>query len=317
MYDPSMRVLTVLEILQARGTATTKELAERLEVSERTVQRYVARLQDLGVPVTSTRGRGGAYSLARGFRMQPLMFNTEEALAVALGLKALRELGVTSTLPAVSGVEAKLERVLPEDVWNRMQAISKILDLVEQPWKPLIDFVMIGQLAAAIQAQHEVDIKYVNYQAVASERTIQPYGLVRENNSWFLVAYCLMRQDTRLFRLDRIKEITQRAETFERPKGMDVRAYVESQLMNLPALWRTEVWVGASHETLNYDLIPSRSQVTAEDSGIVLRCNVDNLEQHAAMLLALGQRIEIREPTELVAAFASIAERAQTLALSG
>ena len=88
--------------------------------------------------------------MARGFRMQPLMFNTEEALAVALGLKALRELGVSSALPAVSGVEAKLERVLPEDVWNRMQAISKILDLVEQPWKPLIDFASIAERARTL-----------------------------------------------------------------------------------------------------------------------------------------------------------------------
>ena len=93
MYDPSMRVLTVLEILQAKGTATTEELVNRLEVSERTLQRYIARLQDLGVPVASTRGRGAAYTLERGFRMQPLMFNSEEALAIALGLKALRQLG--------------------------------------------------------------------------------------------------------------------------------------------------------------------------------------------------------------------------------
>ena len=111
--------------------------------------------------------------------------------------------------------------------------------------------------------------------------------------------------------------MTQRVEKFERPKGLDVRAYVESQLINLPARWRTEVWIGTSHETLNYDLIPSRSQVAAENGGTVLRCNVDDLEQHAAMLLALGQRIEIREPAELITAFTSIAERAWTLALAG
>jgi predicted DNA-binding transcriptional regulator YafY len=108
MYDPSMRVLTILEILQAKGRVTASELAARLEVSSRTVQRYIARLQDLGVPVTSTRGRGAEYRLKSGFRMPPILFSNEEAFAVALGLSALQHLGLTALAPAVVGVETKL-----------------------------------------------------------------------------------------------------------------------------------------------------------------------------------------------------------------
>ena len=84
MYDPIMRVLTVLEILQARDHVSGAELAERLEVNLRTVQRYIARLQDLSVPVESVRGVGGYYRLKPGFRLPPLMFTDEEAFAVAL-----------------------------------------------------------------------------------------------------------------------------------------------------------------------------------------------------------------------------------------
>ena len=100
VYDPSMRVLTVLELLQARESVTGPELARRLEVSLRTVQRYVARLQDLGIPVQSSRGVGGAYRLRPGFRLPPLMLEqiqllqrsaneTAEAMA---RLKTLRDL---------------------------------------------------------------------------------------------------------------------------------------------------------------------------------------------------------------------------------
>ena len=104
MYDPSMRVLTVLELLQSREEVTGAELARRLEVSPRTVQRYVARLQDLGIPVEGRRGVGGAYRLKPGFQLPPLMFTGEEALALALGLRALTHLGLHALAPAAQGV---------------------------------------------------------------------------------------------------------------------------------------------------------------------------------------------------------------------
>ena len=89
MYDPTVRVLTVLELLQTHGRMSGGDLAAHMEVSVRTVQRYIARLQDLGIPVASSRGPGGSYRLKPGFRLPPLMFGTEEAFAVALGLDAL------------------------------------------------------------------------------------------------------------------------------------------------------------------------------------------------------------------------------------
>jgi predicted DNA-binding transcriptional regulator YafY len=110
MYDPIMRVLTVLEILQARDHASGSELASRLEVNLRTVQRYIARLQDLGVPVESVRGVGGFYKLKPGFRLPPLMFTDEEAFALALGLRGLRHLGLSAFAPATEGAAAKLAR---------------------------------------------------------------------------------------------------------------------------------------------------------------------------------------------------------------
>src|SRR4029079_10065830 len=98
---------TVLELLQARERISGRDLAERLEVSVRTVQRYVMRLQDLGVPVESTRGPGGAARLTPGYRMPPLMLGTEEAFAVALGLDALAHLGLSEVAPAAVGARTK------------------------------------------------------------------------------------------------------------------------------------------------------------------------------------------------------------------
>jgi len=113
MYYPATRLLTVLELLQSRQRISGPELATRLEVDTRTVRRYIMMLQDLGVPVEAERGRYGSYRLRPGFKLPPLMFTDDEALALTLGLLAARKMGLTVAAPAVEGALAKIERVLP------------------------------------------------------------------------------------------------------------------------------------------------------------------------------------------------------------
>ncbi len=161
-------------MLQTKERVPGSELAQRLEVSPRTVQRYVARLQDLGVPVTSTKGRGAAYQLRPSYNMPPLMFSTDEAFAVALGLHALQHIGLTALSPAVVGVESKLERVLPAAIWGRMHTLSAALQLEKQEWIKGIDTAIISDLALAIQARQEVNIKYENHQKRSSRRGVHP-----------------------------------------------------------------------------------------------------------------------------------------------
>ncbi len=104
-----MRVLTTLEILQARDRVTGADLAERLEVDLRTVQRYIVRLRDLNIPVEASPGVGGSYRLRPGFRLPPLLLTNEEAFALSLGLRALRQIGVEAFAPATEGALSNLE----------------------------------------------------------------------------------------------------------------------------------------------------------------------------------------------------------------
>src|SRR6516162_9062271 len=134
MYDPIMRGLTVLEILQARAHASGVDLAKRLEVNPRTVPRYIARLQDLSIPVESTRGVGGAYRLKPGFRLPPMMFTDEEAFALTLGLRALRHLGLATFAPATEGAAAKLGRVLPDALRDGATAVEEVVAVEPGPW---------------------------------------------------------------------------------------------------------------------------------------------------------------------------------------
>src|SRR5215469_10332334 len=121
MYHPTTRVLTVLEMLQSHQTLNGSALAERLEVDPRTIRRYIMMLQDMGIPIEADTGRYGGYRLQPGFKLPPLMFNDEEAIAVILSLLIARQIGLVAAAPAIEGAIAKLERVLPVSMRERIQ----------------------------------------------------------------------------------------------------------------------------------------------------------------------------------------------------
>ena len=124
MYSPTTRVLTVLELLQAHGRLSGPDLAQRLEVDGRTLRRYIRKLEDLGIPVLAERGRYGCYSLMPGFKLPPMVFTDDEALAISLGLVAARGLGLAAAVAAVESAQAKLERVMPAPLKQRVRALG-------------------------------------------------------------------------------------------------------------------------------------------------------------------------------------------------
>src|SRR5579859_3993682 len=152
MYDPIMRVLAVLEILQARDHVTGAELAERLEVDLRTVQRYIVRLKDLSIPIHSSRGVGGAYRLRPGFRLPPLLLTNEEAFALSLGLRALRQIGLSAFAPATEGALAKLGRVLPETLRESIRTVEDVVAIEPGPWVVSTSVEHLIRTASAIRA---------------------------------------------------------------------------------------------------------------------------------------------------------------------
>ena len=310
MYDPSMRVLTVLELLQTRERMSGADLAARLEVSVRTVQRYVARLQDLGVPVTSTRGPGGSYRLKPGFRLPPMMFGTEEAFALTLGLDALTYLGLGEIAPATSGAKAKLERVLPTAVSERAGALRAALELEKPRWIVDADAAVLTRLATAVHARQRVRLRYEARGGALTSREVEPWGLMQHEGRWFLAGHCLLREGRRLFRVDRIGSVERLAETFERPPDFDLRAFVYSSVAFAPQPWKVEVWLAGSPEALEGRVPWGEAVLGAEAGGTRLHCGASDLEEFAVLLLHLGCRLEVRTPKELVQAFRGVAERA-------
>ena len=176
MYSPTTRVLTVLELLQTHGKLSGPELANRLGVDGRTLRRYIGKLEDLGIPVTAERGRYGSYSLIRGFKLPPMMFTEDEAMALSVGLLAARQLGLAEAALAVESAQAKLERVMPAALKNRLRALTETvtLDMRVSPFAS--DNAALLTLSTAAHAHHRVHLHYRSLQGDDTERDFDQAG---------------------------------------------------------------------------------------------------------------------------------------------
>ncbi|MCC4317650.1 helix-turn-helix transcriptional regulator [Streptomyces malaysiensis] len=263
MNRPTARVLALLEILQAGGTRTVADLADRLGVDERTVRRYVGHLIDLDIPVRSVRGRYGGYRLAPGFRMPPLMLTDEEALAVLLGLVAGRRAGlVTTSVAAAESAAAKVRRVLPEALGRRLDALLATADFTA-PARPMAvpETSVLLMLAEAARNRRPVAIGYTAWKGRRSERTVHPYGIVAHSGRWYVTGADSDSGEVRTFRLDRIETATALPGSFDVPEGFDPAGRVLSGLAGVPYLHEVSLRVQGTVEQVRHRLPPGLATV--------------------------------------------------------
>jgi predicted DNA-binding transcriptional regulator YafY len=310
MYDPIMRVLTVLEILQARDHVTGTELAERLEVDLRTIQRYIVRLRDLSIPIESSRGVGGSYRLRPGFRLPPLLFTDEEAFALSLGLRALRQLGLSAFAPATEGALAKLGRVLPDKLRESILTVEDVVAVEPGPWVVSTSAESLVQAATAIRACHRLRFSYRSHTDIRSRREIKPYAVMHSDGRWYLIGYCLSRKALRTFRLDRVMDLEVRPATFKRPAKFDPRSYLKQRMPFIQSDYRIDIWIDMPIEEAKRTFAPWRVATEKDQDGTRLRCGRDRLQLFAAMLLSMGRRIVIYKPADLRETFRELARQA-------
>ena len=314
MYDPIMRVLTVLEVLQARDYVSGAELAERLEVDLRTVQRYIVRLKDLSIPVESSRGVGGAYRLKPGFRLPPLLLTNEEAFALSLGLHSLRQVGLSAFAPATEGALAKLRRVLPEALRESVSTVDDVVAIEPGPWVVTTSVEYLIRAASAIRGGRRIRFDYESREGARSHRQIEPYAVMHTDGRWYLIGYCLSRRAMRTFRLDRVSNLQIGAGTFRRPADFDARSYMQQSMAFFEAQYKIDVWIEMPFAQAKQMFVPWRVAIEEENGGTRLRCGRDRLEMIAAMLLSTGGRILVNEPAELRDTFRNLARQALTAA---
>jgi len=314
MYHPTTRVLTVLELLQSHPRISGPDLAARLEVDVRTARRYITQLQDMGIPIEAERGRYGAYMLRPGFKLPPLMFTEDEALAITLGLLAARQLGLAGAAPAVEGALAKVERVLPAALRARVQAVQAALVINgSSSYTPPASAVVLT-LSAATQQRRRVLLRYRSWREEETERAVDPYGVVFYDGRWFVVGYCHLREGMRMFRLDRVLWVELRDESFIRSDGFDSLEYVVHSLAMAPGAWAIEVLLDTAIAEARQHVPAAMATLEQSEEGVVLRCHAQNLEWVAHFLVSLGFPFVVRRPPELRQALRKLAAEIAELA---
>jgi predicted DNA-binding transcriptional regulator YafY len=309
MSRPVTRVLAVLELLQTHGKMSGAELARRLAVDRRTVRRYIAALQELGIPVTAEQGSAGGYMLVAGFKLPPMMFTDDEALALSVGLLAARGLGLAEAAPAVASAQAKLERVMPANLKRRIRAVDETVTLdLSRPTAPG-DNAALMALSAAAEAQARVNLHYLTARQVETERDFDPYGLAYRQGCWYVVGMCHLRGGLRSFRLDRVRSVRQLAVSFNRPSGFDALAHLTLAVATLPRAFTAEVLLAADLEAAQRAVFPAAGVLEWTPEGVLLRSEVDDLAWFASELARLPFEIEVRRPDGLRTALAAHARR--------
>jgi len=306
MAKPTSRVLAVLEILQAESRVTGPELARRAGVDARTIRRYVAHLLEIGVPIDGERGRDGGYALRAGYKLPPMMFSADEAVALAVGLRAAGQIGLVGITPAVASTQAKLERVMPRDVQRRLRDIERTVAMdfarpfAEGPATALL------ALSAAARAQQRVRLRYRSAQGADTERELDTYGVAYRGGAWYAVGHCHLRHDTRSFRLDRVLDVTPLPASFGRPEGFDVLGYLVDALATLPRAHAVEVLLHTDLETARRQLRPELAQLSAaRGGGVRMKAQVDELPAMARDLARLPFGFSMLKPVGLKRALAA------------
>jgi predicted DNA-binding transcriptional regulator YafY len=293
---------------------TGAELARRLEVDGRTVRRYVQTLQDMGVPVEAERGRYGAYYLGRGYKMPPLMFTSEEALGLSLGLLAARGLGLSGVTPAVEGALAKVERVMPEELRGRLRALEQTVTLLAVPPAASPDAGLVPELAGAANRRRRVRLRYRSVRREETVRVVDPYALLQREGRWYLFGHDRLRKDARLFRLDRMLGVEVLGEGFERPAELDAPGAVVRTMAGAHGSWPVEVLLETSMEEAREQVPPMLASLAEAEGGVLMRGTADSLDGMARFLAGLFCPFVVKGPPELREALERHAEEIARLA---
>jgi predicted DNA-binding transcriptional regulator YafY len=310
-HTTSSRLLTLLSLLQTRRDWPGQELADRLEVSGRTVRRDVDRLRELGYPVESLTGPAGGYRLAAGTALPPLLLDDDEAIAIAVGLRTAARASVTGIEETSVRALVKLEQVLPSHLRRRVQALGAATTTLERGGGPTADPQALTLIAAACRDRERLRFGYEGRDGEKSRREVEPHSLVNVGRRWYLVAWDCGRKDWRTFRIDRLSR--PHAGVRFRPRDLpaeDAAAYVSQALSARPNRYEARLTLHASADELTKRLPRYWGPFEPlADDRCEYRTGDDNLEWLAARITMLGVDFEVHEPPELIAHLQALSER--------
>ncbi|WP_445997055.1 helix-turn-helix transcriptional regulator [Okibacterium fritillariae] len=324
MATPTSRLLTLLSLLQARRDWPGALLAERLDISHRTVRRDIDRLREMGYRIEATMGPDGGYRLDAGEQLPPLLFDDDQVIALVVALRSAPLLGAGTEEAALRALTT-VRQVMPSRLRHRVDALNfTTLGRRASRASPgtdtgaVTDAVTPDVLVALSSAARAHEVLRFDHGSDASSRRVEPHHLVASNGLWYLVAWDLDREDWRIFRADRVTPripTGPRFSTREVPGG-DAAAFVSARFKGSAERdeWPCTGTVVVHRPAAEVAPFAADGMVTDLGDG---RCTlVSGSWSWVALAAALGRfdaRIDVLHPPELAAAFGTLAARnAQT-----
>ncbi|MDO5980317.1 helix-turn-helix transcriptional regulator [Flavivirga spongiicola] len=216
------RITSILIQLQSKKVVTAKEIADRFEISLRTVYRDIKTLEEAGVPIGSENGIG--YFIVDGYSLPPVMITEEEANALIVSEKLISNQGDASLIKDFNSILIKIKSVLRS---FEKENIAKLENRIIPSYKKdVFESNWLSQIQKSITNGKVLTISYHSiYKNEETLREIEPLGVYYTDKAWIVIAYCRLRKDIREFRLDRILKINSTSQTFDYQKDFSLSKY--------------------------------------------------------------------------------------------
>jgi predicted DNA-binding transcriptional regulator YafY len=294
------RLVSILLLLQVHRRLTARTLAERLEVSERTILRDMDALSGTGVPVVAERGAGGGWSLMEGYQTKITGLNAAEIQALFVGRprQAIADLGLAE--PSAAAL-LKIEASLSEDGRRQAEFARRCILIDTRGWRdPAESVTALPVVLDALWRGSKLRFQYPREGCEAPERVADPLGLVAKGSAWYLVA--AREGETRTYRVSRMRDAAVIEACASRPDGFDLAAYWErsaaefrEQLPRYFATFRVDAGLMKWIRYRGWRLEEERP----EGAGVLVRLRFDVEEEALQLALSFGPKLEVIEPAEL------------------
>jgi predicted DNA-binding transcriptional regulator YafY len=302
MANTSSRTLRLLSLLQAHRYWSGAELAEKLGVSVRTLRRDLDRLRELGYPVEAHRGVDGGYELAAGAALPPLAIDDDEAVALAIGLRAAAQGAVAGIEESSIRALAKILQIMPPILRRRVDTFNSVTVPAVWDTGPILDVTALTSVAQACRDEERMRFGYTGRGTEKTERHVEPHRLVSLGRRWYLVAFDLTRNDWRSFRLDRLDAPVRTGARF-RPRELpaeDAAAFVRAGIKGAPTRYTIKVLIHAPAEKVRAMLDQWGTVEHLDGERCLLLMSSNTLDWPTFALGSVGAEFEVLTPPELL-----------------
>ncbi len=293
------RLTAMLIHLQSKKVVRAEEMADRFEMSLRTVYRDVKALMEAGVPIGSEAGKG--YFIVDGYHLPPVMFTQDEAGAMLLAGKFVEKMSDKSVRKAFESAMFKIKAVMSETEKDHLDHLQSHIEVWVSPRsaenKGEFPDHFITEIQRAVVRKQVLKLEYISNQEELSEREVEPIGLFYYSAAWHLIAWCRLRNGYRDFRADRIKELKNTSQNFEGRNLLSLQEYFQSMFQSNQGLMRAVI----TFDKAALGERPIYGSISQTDLGSRIRAEfmMDNPNHMARWLMMFGQAAEIEEPESL------------------